>query len=77
MNKLLLFAHLKDEAGAETLSIDVSGKTIAELKTIVSEQHGLTKIDSMMTAINEEFAEDDDIIQQGDTIAFIPPVSGG
>ncbi|WP_433959720.1 molybdopterin converting factor subunit 1 [Cytobacillus horneckiae] len=77
MNKLLFFAHLKDEAGAETLSIDVSGKTIAELKTIVSEQHGLTKIDSVMTAINEEFAEDDDIIQQGDTIAFIPSVSGG
>ena len=30
-----------------------------------------------MTAVNEEFAQDDEVIQAGDEIAFIPPVSGG
>jgi sulfur-carrier protein len=30
-----------------------------------------------MTAINEEFSANDEMIKEGDTIAFIPPVSGG
>lgn len=30
-----------------------------------------------MVAINEEYANEDDIIQTGDVIAMIPPVSGG
>ena len=30
-----------------------------------------------MTAVNEEFVQDDEVIQDGDEIAFIPPVSGG
>ncbi|EEM84093.1 Molybdopterin converting factor (Subunit 1) [Bacillus thuringiensis serovar huazhongensis BGSC 4BD1] len=31
----------------------------------------------IMVAINEEYANEDDIIQTGDVIAMIPPVSGG
>lgn len=30
-----------------------------------------------MVAINEEYANENDIIQTGDTVAMIPPVSGG
>jgi molybdopterin synthase sulfur carrier subunit len=30
-----------------------------------------------MAAINEEFAPNEEVIQEGDVIAFIPPVSGG
>jgi len=34
-------------------------------------------LDQVLTAINEEFAIDEDIVKDGDTVAFIPPVSGG
>ncbi|WP_374049830.1 MoaD/ThiS family protein [Neobacillus sp. PS3-34] len=30
-----------------------------------------------MAAINEEFAGNEELIQDGDVVAFIPPVSGG
>ena len=30
-----------------------------------------------MIAINEEYAVDGDLIQPGDVVALIPPVSGG
>jgi molybdopterin synthase sulfur carrier subunit len=30
-----------------------------------------------MVAVNEEYAEPDDVIKSGDTVALIPPVSGG
>lgn len=77
MNKILFFAHLRDEAGHESVEIEAAGKTVAQLKELINEQYGVQKLDTSMTAINEEFAANDEIIKDGDTIAFIPPVSGG
>lgn len=77
MNKILFFAHLKDEVGKEFIHLDVSGKTVAELKEQLTKEYKLDRLDTAMTAINEEFANDDDKIAEYDTIAFIPPVSGG
>jgi molybdopterin synthase sulfur carrier subunit len=77
MNKVLFFAHLRDAAGEESVMLDAAGKTVAELKAEIIEKYKLPKIETVMTAINEEFAPDDEIIQPGDVIAFIPPVSGG
>jgi sulfur-carrier protein len=77
MNKVLFFAHLRDAVGEEFLKIDASGKTVAELKAELARKYNLPKLDSVMTAVNEEFAQDDEVIQDGDEVAFIPPVSGG
>jgi sulfur-carrier protein len=77
MNKVLFFAHLRDAVGEEFLKIDAKGKTIADLKAELAAGYNLPKMDTVMTAINEEFSSDDEVIQDGDEIAFIPPVSGG
>lgn len=77
MNKIMLFAHLRDEAGADHLELNAEGKTVADIKALLAESYSLTKLDSTMSAINEEFAADDEVVQKGDVIAFIPPVSGG
>jgi sulfur-carrier protein len=77
MNKILFFAHLRDAVGEEFLKIDAKGKTVAALKAELAAIYDLPKMDTVMTAINEEFAQDDEVIQEGDEIAFIPPVSGG
>ena len=77
MNKVLFFAHLRDEVGAEFLSMDATGLTVALLKDELSKKYNLPKMDTVMTAINEEFAANDEVISDGDEIAFIPPVSGG
>ncbi len=78
MNKVLFFAHLRDAVGGEEfLRLNASGKTVAQLKAELTEQYNLPKMDTVLTAINEEFASNDEIIQDDDEIAFIPPVSGG
>ncbi|MBL4953511.1 molybdopterin converting factor subunit 1 [Neobacillus sp. OS1-32] len=77
MNKVLFFAHLRDAVGKESVMIDAAGNTVAELKAKLTKVYKLPKMDVVMTAINEEFAQNDEMIQEGDTIAFIPPVSGG
>jgi sulfur-carrier protein len=77
MNKVLFFAHLRDMVGAESVEVDAAGKTVAQLKEEMNETYKLLKMETVMTAINEEFAPDEEIIKSGDVIAFIPPVSGG
>lgn len=77
MNKVLFFAHLRDAVGEDSVMMDAAGKTVAELKAEITHKYRLAKMDTVMTAINEEFAPDEEIIAQGDVVAFIPPVSGG
>ena len=77
MNKVLFFAHLRDAAGVVSVEWDAAGKTVAELKEEITAHYKLQKMETVMTAINEEFAANDEVIKTGDTIAFIPPVSGG
>lgn len=76
MNKILFFAHLRDTVGQESIEYNAKGITVSDLKQQISEKYDL-KVDNVMVSVNEEFATDDDIIQDGETIAFIPPVSGG
>ncbi|WP_042463715.1 molybdopterin converting factor subunit 1 [Neobacillus dielmonensis] len=77
MIKVLFFAHLRDAVGEESLTLDAGGKTVAELKADLAAIYNLPKMDTVMTAINEEFASNDEVIRDGDEVAFIPPVSGG
>lgn len=77
MNQLLFFAELREKVGEDRLEMDVKGKSVKEVKELLSSTYSLNKIEEAMVAINEEFALKDSIIEDGDTIAFIPPVSGG
>lgn len=77
MIKVLFFARLQDEAGTEALEAQKAGMTVQEIKTWLKEEYQLSSLDQAMAAVNEEFAENEDTLSDGDTIAFIPPVSGG
>lgn len=77
MINVLLFAQLKDELGRETLSIEGNGMSVAQLKEKMKMEFQLGGLETVMTAVNEEFADDETILSDGDTVAFIPPVSGG
>lgn len=77
MNKVLFFAHLRDAVGQEFIEVDAAGKTVAQLKEMLTAEYRLPKMETVMTAINEEFVMTEEIIRAGDVIAFVPPVSGG
>ncbi|MBS4218831.1 molybdopterin converting factor subunit 1 [Bacillus sp. FJAT-49711] len=77
MNKILLFAHLKELAKDSSLTLDVSGKTVKDLRDYLETETNLGSLAGIMVAINEEFAIDETVIKAGDVIALIPPVSGG
>lgn len=77
MITILLFANLREEVGSDQLVIEKQEICVHQLKEWLKERYHLQALDRVMTAINEEFVMDEDIVQDGDIVAFIPPVSGG
>ena len=78
--KILLFATLRDYVGARSLEIEIpTGTTVLGLtELLVKTYPRLEKVkDSMMAAINREYAADEQIVPEQAEIAFFPPVSGG
>lgn len=77
MIKILLFAHLQEEIGAHTLFYEKESCTVQQIKAYIKQQYPTVNLEQVMTAVNEEFSFDDDVVKTGDTIALLPPVSGG
>lgn len=77
---LLFFAHLKEISGVNQLSLDLpAGTTIKELKNkLVDDYPALVKaLPTALFAVNQEFAFDEDVLQEDAEVAVFPPVSGG
>ncbi len=82
MNKVnvLFFATLRDKIGARKLEMELPLETtVGELKGILIHDHpALSSMrDSIMAAINREYAGDEQVIPPQAEIALFPPVSGG
>lgn len=78
--KIHLFATLRDYVGSRTIELDIPvGATIRELTDLmVAGYPRLEKVkDSMMAAINREYAANEQIVPVNAEVAFFPPVSGG
>lgn len=79
---VLLFASLRDAAGADVISIsipDAEPVTVARLLKAVEEQcPAIGKwLPHLRVAVNCAYATPETSIKFGDEIALIPPVAGG
>jgi MoaE-MoaD fusion protein len=79
--KVLLFATLKDIVGQSSLTLILPDgpATVADVRRTLAGQYPAMKanIDAAIAAVNEEYAQNDEPVNNGDTLAFFPPVSGG
>lgn len=76
---ILAFGIAKEILGGLSTDIQTGeGVTVKSLKTTLKEQYPqLERLTSFAIAVNGAYANDDQIIQPGDEVAIIPPVSGG
>ena len=77
--KTLFFGITVDLVQNLELQISVDENcSIANFKLMLIEKYPqLENLNSYAIAVNEEYAEDDLTLKNGDIVAIIPPVSGG
>ena len=72
------FAALREQAGRGSETLTIGSHSAADLYDELRTRHGLALPRSMLkVAVNEEFAEWDRPLVDGDRVVFIPPVAGG
>ena len=74
------FAGCKDAVGASLLTLNTPDDTTvgAVLEQLIRQYPGMASYrQSLMLAVNKEYAGHDQVLRDGDELACIPPVSGG
>jgi len=69
---------LRDQRGENNETLETYAETAQQLFDHLRNQYHFTlKTQSLRVAINDEFVDWNTLIHTGDTVVFIPPVSGG
>jgi len=77
---LLLFGSVREAAGTSKLEVElVDGASVADLRIWLAERNPVVEKlgDRLAASINTEMAQADDVLEDGDEVAFLPPVAGG
>ena len=83
MIEVLFFARIRDQVGMERLSVELPGDANSLLQftrhLVVTHPSfgGIIDQPSVLVSINQEFARPDSALEDGDEIAYFPPVTGG
>lgn len=74
---VVFFARLKRELGVEAVTLDVpDGADVRAVAAQLERERGVS-LRGCMVAVNETYATPDHVPQDGDEVAFLPPVAGG
>jgi molybdopterin converting factor subunit 1 len=78
MITILFFANLREQVKERKLEFALDAPlSVRQLATQLEQTHQGLSLSGSLCAINEHYAEPEQVIQNGDTVAFFPPVSGG
>jgi molybdopterin converting factor subunit 1 len=78
---ILFFATLRTLTGVKSIELELPPDSrVSDVKAIVVERYpqvASALVDTVLVAVNREFAADDLIIPDEAEVALFPPVSGG
>jgi molybdopterin converting factor subunit 1 len=75
-----LFARLRDLAGSGEVIRDVQAPATVQTiwRSLVADFPAIAEYErSMSVAVNADYSKMSAVVQEGDEVAFLPPVSGG
>jgi molybdopterin converting factor subunit 1 len=76
--QVLFFGVLTDHSGSASLNLTVTDdSTVASFREQVLQLYPGLKDQAHRIAVNEQFASEDQILSEGDEVAFLPPFAGG
>lgn len=77
--KILAFGISRDIIGGAEVEIHLpDAPTVGQLRQRLYQQYpDLQRLRSLAIAVAEEYAQEDRLIQPGEEVVLIPPVSGG
>jgi molybdopterin converting factor subunit 1 len=82
--KILYFAWLRQKTGIDSEEVEIPSHitNVAGLIEWLKERNdnfaeALSDFESIRVAVNQEFAEPDASVAQGDEVAIFPPMTGG
>jgi molybdopterin converting factor subunit 1 len=70
-----LFAMLRERAGSGSVTVELPEG--ARVRDALAELSGLADGLPLVMAVNRDYADEDTVLDPGDELALIPPVSGG
>ncbi|MBT8072398.1 MAG: MoaD/ThiS family protein [Xanthomonadales bacterium] len=72
------FALFREQTGCSAEAVEWPGGTAAELFQQMAAKHaGLTAESAALVAVNDEMANWESTLSDGDEVLFFPPVAGG
>jgi len=76
--QLYYFAILQDQRGLSEEKLELEPQTAGALYEKLKSLHGFSlNQNALRLSVNEQFVGWDTVIEDGDAVVFIPPVSGG
>lgn len=80
MINIVFFSKYREEFGQQTIALEARGSVseiIDELRRRYPDKTGFLSDNKLLVAINHEMALITDSLNDGDELAFFPPVTGG
>ncbi|TDF41836.1 molybdopterin synthase sulfur carrier subunit [Alteromonadaceae bacterium M269] len=81
MIKVLFFAQLREVLNCSNLTIESTPETLGDLRQLLCEKGDTWDewlgSDKALAAVNQTMADDDVKLNDGNDVAFFPPVTGG
>ena len=82
MVSVKFFAVMKKLVGRESIELPIDGQTtlreiLNQIEKEVPKIRAIIKEGRTLISINQEMADEDTLVQNGDEIAMLPPFAGG
>lgn len=75
---VLFFASLREAVRERQVQLELKEPTtLRQLAKRLEREHTGLSLSGTLCAVNEHYADPAQLVTEGDTVAFFPPVSGG